>query len=445
MTPPPKELNLRTIAKTKYGWPLRLLNIPKAHTITRGAKKVIVAVIDLGFRMHPQIQPHLWVNPKPTRGDIHGWDFVDNDASLEYPETNALGTAEYYRSHHLFVAGEIAACAPKCRIMILRVATNHKRSWHDAIAYAVEHGAKVLVIPHGYMSQGARDVPVFYQGTDFAYPEDNPGLKRAIDEAYRAGCLIVRGAADNRARRVATATSAVESVLSVGSCNRHAKPADIYASCDYVEVAAPSGDRTTGNDLDKVWSLGAGNRFIPFTGGCMASGFGGGVAALAVSRFPKLSNERIRQILRNTAHGKGWDAFLGHGVLNAWKAVSVKDEDLTQRIRIRAKTGTITKENGRRFLHIDVANRGALDAKQVLVVAYNGNPQKPARPSASMEKPVLLVTKQVGHAIISIPGFEMTRAEIELTEESKPKKLYVQAYTIDVDSDESVDTARVII
>jgi hypothetical protein len=160
------KLNLRTIAKTKYGWPLRLLNIPKAHTITKGSREVIVAVIDLGFRMHPQIKQHLWVNPKPTRGDIHGWDFVDNDASLEYPETNPFGSTEYYRSHHLFVAGEVASAAPKCRIMILRVATGHKRSWHGAIAYAVDHGAKVLIMPHGYLNEH-----MFYQGTDFAYPE----------------------------------------------------------------------------------------------------------------------------------------------------------------------------------------------------------------------------------------------------------------------------------
>ena len=68
----PRQLHLATLHKTPYGWPFRQLRIPQAHKITRGSPDVVVAVIDLGYRLHPQHEGHLWVNPKPRCGDVHG-------------------------------------------------------------------------------------------------------------------------------------------------------------------------------------------------------------------------------------------------------------------------------------------------------------------------------------------------------------------------------------
>jgi len=436
------KLSLKTLIASEYGWPLHQLRIPEAHKISRGSPNIIVAVIDLGFRMHPELKAHLWENPKPTKGDIYGWDFVDNDNTLEY--TGWQSDTTYHTSHHTFIVGEVAAVAPECPIMVLRVATNHKRSWHEAINYAVDYGAKVLVIPHGYMNEGENSVPIFYQGTDFSYPEDNPGLKKTLDNAYSAGCLIFKGTADNRGRRVATAMSAIDSVISVGSTNRKGEAADIACSSDYVEVSAPGGERKSKNELDKVWSTGGEKNFIPFTGGCMASGFAGGVGALVMSRFPNLSNEKIRQIMRNTAQGKGWDPYLGHGILDAEKALSIKNESITQRLKVKPESGKIIFQDGKYVLQIDIANQGVLDAKKVLVVAYNGNPQKPAKSSATRDNPVILLTRQIGHTVVSIPGLESITAHIELTEKPKIEKTYVQTFTIDKESEEICDTAKII-
>ena len=85
----------------------------------------------------------------------------------------------------------------------------------------MEQGARVLVIPHGYLTLNPETgQPLFHQGTDFTYPGDNVGLLAAFDDAYRVGCLIFKGTADNRGRQVATANAAVDSVIAVGSTNR---------------------------------------------------------------------------------------------------------------------------------------------------------------------------------------------------------------------------------
>jgi hypothetical protein len=142
---------------------------------------------------------------------------------------------------------------------------------------------------------------VYYKGTDWTYPFDNPRNREALDYAYDHGCLTVKGTADNMGRRAAAPESAFDVVFAVGSANRRDEPADICSSADYVEVGAPGGQRHSKNEADRVWGYGGDRNYIPFTGGCMAAGFGSGVAAPVWARFPKLTNEQLRQVLRNKA------------------------------------------------------------------------------------------------------------------------------------------------
>lgn len=72
-----------------YDWARAQLRVPDAHIVTRGSREVVVAVIDLGYRHHPALDGHLWANRCPTRGDVHGWDFVDDDASSQRPARSA--------------------------------------------------------------------------------------------------------------------------------------------------------------------------------------------------------------------------------------------------------------------------------------------------------------------------------------------------------------------
>ena len=151
-----------------YDWALRQLRVRQAHRVTRGDGQVVIALIDIGYRHHPALDGHLWRNPRPQRGDVHGWDFVKDDATLEYTGHEEDSSA-YFRGHHVFVAGEIAATAPGCPIMILTWSWRRPASLVEAIRYAVEHGAKILVSPHSYLTGDIRDgTALFYRGTNFS-------------------------------------------------------------------------------------------------------------------------------------------------------------------------------------------------------------------------------------------------------------------------------------
>ncbi len=373
---------------------------------------------------------------------MHGWNFVNNDARLDYTGPQEDNHC-YYRGHHVFVAGEIAAMAPACPVMILTWGWRRPDSLAEAIRYAVEHGARILVMPHGYLTGNLRDgTALFYRGTDFSYPDDNHDLRRALDEAYDAGCLIFQGTADNRGRRVAC-YSGFEAVVAVGSSNRAGEAADICCSADYVEIGAPGGERGSENPYDRIWGYGGDRNLIPFTGGCMACGFAGAVAGLVWSRFPALTNEQVRQVLRNTAQGEGWNPKLGWGILDAARAVALKQEQLTPVLRIKTRQGARITRRGKPLLKIVLANRGALDVRRAVVAVYNGDPSKPAAPEGTMEKPVILKISQVGHAIASVRGLHDTEFRVVLAERPAGVRVWLEAYSLDRHGPETVARATV--
>ena len=439
------DLELLTLHETPYGWPLHCLNIPGAHEVTKGSEDLIVAVVDLGYTYHPQHEGHLWVNPDPRAEGKSGWDCHDDDASLEYNLHNP--DTDYHKGHHSFITGEIIMCVPDCRVMNIRVGYGNPDSWWKGFDFAVRNGARILVVPHGFLSHGpdSGSEPLFYQGTDFAYPYDNPGIRRSLDDAYDAGCFICKGVAGNRGRRVATINAGLDSVFSVGSSNRHNQAADIACSADYTEAATPGGERSSEDKVNEhIWSTGGREDFMPFTGGCMASGFAGGVAALVWSRFPELKNDQVRQILRNTARLESWDSRLGYGVLNAERAVSLKPTDLAQRPVVASKQATPESGPGSGILPVVIRNEGTFDVEHCLVVAFNGDPRKPAVPEATKENPVILVTRQIGHAIVPVRGLHEATARIELTE-NPGDEVWIEVASLDRHGSPEADVRAVAI
>ncbi|MBU0714888.1 MAG: S8 family serine peptidase [Verrucomicrobia bacterium] len=429
-----------------YDWALKQLHIALAHQVTQGDKAVVVAVIDIGYRHHPDVDGHLWRNPHPGRGDVHGWDFADNDASLEYrgPDDESNNT---YRGHHVFIAGEVAAVAPKCPIMILRVgyAQDQAKSWVRAVRYAVDHGARVIVEPHGYIQgQAEYGQGLFYKGTDFGFPYDNPEILEADDYAYRHNVLVFKGTCDNRGRRVAIAECARPPVFAVGSSNRKGLRANICASADYVAAGSPGGDRGSGNPHDRVWGCGGDRNYYPSEGGCMASGFAGGVGALVLSRFPHLTADELRQILCNTARGQGWNPWLGHGILNATRAVGLKREELDAQLVVQ-RAARVEKSGGKPCVHVILANRGALDLGRVLVTLYTGHPAQRPRRSARHDNPWKMGTLQIGHAIVErICGFESAAAAVEIVNYNRtpPREIWAEACALEVGRSHQVDCCR---
>ena len=423
-----------------YGWPYRQLKIPEAHSVTRGSPEIIIAVIDLGYREHRDHTDHLWRNPNPTHGDIHGWDCHDDDASLEFVGRNA--DSPYNVNHHAFVVGEAIACAPESPVMVVRVGYDHPDSWWRGIDYALEHGARVIVLPHGFISHGTDSpIPLFYAGTDFGYPIDNPELRRCFDDVWDAGCIICKGTADNRGRRVASPIVGHDAVFPVGSSNKMGRAADICPSSDYVLAATPGGERSSSDETDLIWSTGGSNDYVSFSGGCMASAFAGGVAALVRSRFPDLGIGEVKMVLKNTADGDSWNPRTGWGILDAHRAVSLEPTVLRQIGRIREDSAALSGERSSLKLNVTLTNDGAFDIERALVVAFDGDPLTAADPSASRENPKTLLRKQIGHTITSLRGLHATECEIEI-EGEKPSEVYLQVCSLDHHGSYEADTKQ---
>jgi subtilisin family serine protease len=136
------------------------LDIQRAWGITTGNMEVIVAVIDSGVNLeHPDIAANLWTNPGELPDndwdddgngfidDVHGWDFVDNDARPQ----DATGHGTHVAG---IIAGQgdngrgVAGVAWRARIMPLRfINAFNVGATSDAIAaieYAVAHGARII-------------------------------------------------------------------------------------------------------------------------------------------------------------------------------------------------------------------------------------------------------------------------------------------------------------
>ena len=220
-----------------------------------------------------------------------------------------------------------------------------------------------------------------------------------------------------------------------------AAAANIATDADYVEVGAPGGQRGTDDPLDLVWSTGGGEGYVTSSGGCMAAGFAGGVAALVCSRYPELSNEQLRQILRNTAQGDTWDSKLGWGILDAAAAVSLKPSQLCQSLHIEAESATVIPRRGKPILAVSIHNRGVFDVQSAMLVVYNGDPRKAAAPRATMAKPRLLLTRQLGHTIAPVRGLSSAQFTVRLTDLPQ-SDLWLQVCTLDRHGSDTVDTKR---
>lgn len=136
---------------------LHKLGLGKAHQFSKG-KDILIAVVDSGVNYnHPHLAANIYINPNETDngqdnddngyvGDIHGWDFVNNDP---YPfDDNGHG------SHVAgLAAGQGFGVAPEAKILPVKVSNPEGMSdlgtTLQGITYALDMGAKVINMSFG--------------------------------------------------------------------------------------------------------------------------------------------------------------------------------------------------------------------------------------------------------------------------------------------------------
>ena len=321
---------LKNDPNIQKNWGLFMTKGKQAWQITKGAKRVVVAVIDTGVEIeHEALKKNIWVNKGETgvdgRGrdkryngvdddkngyidDVHGWNFVHNNKSVNDKH-----------GHGTHIAGIIAAernsksqvngIAPQVSIMVLKYFNRSDQSQNikntiSAIHYAVENGAHIINYSGG--------------GSGWVGKE-----REAIEEAQKKGVLFVAAAgnffSDIEKKKYYPASYELDNIISVAGQNKENL---LVSSSNYgkgIDIIAPGKE---------IYSSYLNNKYVYLTGTSQATAFVTGVAALLKSyRFEEMGYKQLKdQILSTGDYNeklKGKVQTQRH--LNAFKALAIVD------------------------------------------------------------------------------------------------------------------------
>jgi subtilisin family serine protease len=278
-----------------------ILQVQRAWEQSKGAREIVVAVIDSGVSLnHPDLVDNLWVNEREKNGapgiddddngyvdDVHGFDFVGR-----------VPNGDDDHGHGTHVAGIIAAAhngigtvgvAPNVRIMSLKFLNENSEGSTfaaiEAINYAVANGAHI--ISNSWGGGGKSEF-----------------LNQAIQRAIARGVLVTAAAGNEGSDndQFAVFPAGFANVISVASTNRD-DVLSVFSNygAQSVMIAAPGS---------QIFSTHLGDGYKVMSGTSMATPQVSGALALALSVNPKVSREKLTELLCSSA-----DSFLrGRGV-----------------------------------------------------------------------------------------------------------------------------------
>ena len=281
--------NVEYFGHTTNDWSPNAINAPEAWAQGFTGQDVVIAIIDTGVELHHEDLVHsIWENENEIPGngidddsngfvdDVHGWDFVDDDADVSDPAGH--GTA---------IAGSIVAArndygitgvAYDAQIMVIRVLAEDgvgtQLDIGAGIRYAVANGADIINLSLG--GTGSRRV------------------SSAIQYAEDEGVLVVAAAgnaAENSPDFPAQYSGQFTNVISVGAFDNELELAafsNTVGTSGAVQVDAP-GYRVYSTSLDDSY------RFI--SGTSIATPHVVGIAALALSANDELTPAELRTFI----------------------------------------------------------------------------------------------------------------------------------------------------
>ena len=299
------------------GTPGADIDAAAAWDVRTDASGVTVAIIDTGMDLdHPDLAANLWTNPGEVAGngkdddhngyvdDVHGWDFVNNDAVPEDDNghgTHVAGTIGARGNNGVGVSG----VAWSVRLMPLKAFNAAGSATTSAVIAALEYA----------VANGARLSNNSYTGPDFVRSEYD-----AFAAAGAAGHLAI-AAAGNAGQNddespAYPASFPLDGLISVAATDDDDELATFSNIGVYsVQVAAPG---------TSIRSTVRGGGYGLMTGTSMASPHVAGVAALLAAEHPDWTGTAIRDRILGTTRpvaglaGAVWTA----GVVDAAAALS---------------------------------------------------------------------------------------------------------------------------
>ena len=260
-------------------WGVTKIEAPQAWQITRGDRSIMVAVLDTGINKDNQ-------------------DLADRVVA-EVNFTNSPTSDDLY-GHGSHMAGTIAAIAPECRLMNVKVADDLGRCEPSVVArgiiWAVDHGAKVINISLAMQA--------------------SPDLIEAVNYAWSQGAIII-AAAGNKGGSEPSYPAYYVNCLAVAGTNENNSLALLSSHGDWVDVAAPGFN---------IYSELPQNQYGYKTGTSSAGAHVSGVAALVFSVAEDTNgngavNDEVRWAIENSCTSIAADG-VGQGLVNAFQAVT---------------------------------------------------------------------------------------------------------------------------
>ncbi len=302
-------------------WSHKIMDSLDAWKLTRGSRKIVVAVVDTGIDfLHRDLKENMWINPGEKKNgidddrngyidDIYGWNFsANNNNPRTTPKSN----------HGSHVAGIIGATgnnsigvvgiAPEVQLMALKfMGETGSGATSDAIKaidYAV--AKKVFLINNSWGSKNY-----------------SRALLEAIQRAAKAGVLFVAAAGngengtgyDIEDTAWYPASYPISNIISVAATDdRDQLTRFSNFAVNKVDVAAPGFS---------ILSTVSGEGYQTMSGTSMAAPYVAGMAVLVKAANPSLSPRRIIDVIRNSVDRRGalQGRVLSGGRINAHKAV----------------------------------------------------------------------------------------------------------------------------
>ncbi|MGA8849950.1 MAG: S8 family serine peptidase [Dehalococcoidia bacterium] len=260
-------------------WGVSRIEAPQAWQITRGDQSIIVAVLDTGIDKDNQdlagkVVAEVNFTDSPTCDDLYG--------------------------HGTHMAGTIAAIAPECRLMNVKVADDMGKCETSVVAkgiiWAVDHGAKVINLSLSMTT--------------------SPDLEEAVNYAWSQGAIII-AAAGNKGTSEPSYPAYYDDCLAVAGTNENNSLALLSSYGDWVDVAAPGFN---------IYSELPQNQYGYKTGTSAAAAHVSGVAALVFSIAEDTNgdgaiNDEVRWAIETSCTPIAADG-VGRGLVNAFQAIT---------------------------------------------------------------------------------------------------------------------------
>ena len=306
-------------------WPsqddFRAMRIPEAWDTTTGSTSVVVAVVDSGIWVHPDLSGRMlpgydFVSSTHSAMDGGGWDADPTDSDQNFHGTHVAGTIGAAANNRSGVAGVLW----NARIVPIRVLGRDGRGTNFDIAAGIRWAAGLAVSGAPQNANPARVINLSLGGGF------GQAVADAVDGALGANVVVV-AAAGNDAVSTLTYPAALPGVIAVSAVAPDFAPASYSNFGTWISVSAPGGDsQYTGTGILSTYVDAATLQptFRELDGTSMACPHVAGVAALVLSVKPTLTPTQLKSLLEATAQDlgpAGFDVDFGHGMVDAAAAI----------------------------------------------------------------------------------------------------------------------------